>query len=279
MEQRKIKAVFFDIDGTLRDNESKRVPDSAKAALERARKAGLFLFVATGRHKLEIEEEKLLEDIRFDGYVTMNGQYCYCNNQVVFDAPIADQCVKDMLRLLKEEPFPCLFMEEDRLYINMINDMVVKSQNGIGTRLPPVLDVRRAAGRRIYQMVPYVNPEKEGFLKERLTGCEWIRWHDDHAVDLIPRGGGKSVGMEHMAARFGIGLSGTAAVGDGHNDVSMLKAARLGIAMGNAGEEVKNAADYITGSVKTHGIEGAIGYILAYNSGLNEIIDDRRKEG
>lgn len=272
MANREIKAVFFDIDGTLRDYETKRVPESAKAALLKAREAGLILFVATGRHKLEIEEEGLLEDMRFDGYVTLNGQYCYRDDEVLLDNPMDRRCVEAMLRLIEEDPFPCLFMEVDRMYINMVNEMVVKSQKGIGTRLPPVLDVNQAAKRRIYQMVPYVNAEKEALLKDRVKGCEWVRWHDENAVDLIPGGGSKSLGMEVMAARFGLDLNETAAVGDGHNDVSMVEAAGLGIAMGNAKERVKSVADFITGSVKTNGIEGAIGYILDYNGRMREIV-------
>ena len=74
MSKRQIKAIFFDIDGTLRDFETKRIPESTKEALRKAREAGILLFIATGRHKLEIEEENLLEDMEFDGYVTLNGQ-------------------------------------------------------------------------------------------------------------------------------------------------------------------------------------------------------------
>ena len=45
-----IRAIFLDIDGTLRDFDTQRIPDSAKSALERARRAGIMLFIATGRH-------------------------------------------------------------------------------------------------------------------------------------------------------------------------------------------------------------------------------------
>ena len=61
--EKKIKAIFFDIDGTLRDFQTKRIPDSAKEALMEARRAGILLFIATGRHKLEMEQEDLLEGL------------------------------------------------------------------------------------------------------------------------------------------------------------------------------------------------------------------------
>ena len=71
-----IKAVFFDIDGTLRDFDTGRIPESAREAVAQARREGILCFAATGRHLLEIEEESLLEGVSLDGLVTLNGQYC-----------------------------------------------------------------------------------------------------------------------------------------------------------------------------------------------------------
>lgn len=72
-----IKAVFFDIDGTLREFEESGIPAYTRTALKLAADAGLRLCIATGRHWLEIEEEGLLADLVFDAYVTLNGQLCY----------------------------------------------------------------------------------------------------------------------------------------------------------------------------------------------------------
>ena len=52
-----VKAIFFDIDGTLREFEKKGISMSTRQALDKARQAGIRLFIATGRHYLEIEEE------------------------------------------------------------------------------------------------------------------------------------------------------------------------------------------------------------------------------
>ena len=61
-----VKAIFFDIDGTLREFEKKGISMSTRQALDKARQAGIRLFIATGRHYLEIEEEKLLDDLVVD---------------------------------------------------------------------------------------------------------------------------------------------------------------------------------------------------------------------
>ena len=65
-----IKAIFFDIDGTLRDFQTGIIPESARRAVEEAQGEGILCFAATGRHLLEIEEENLLEGISLDGPLT-----------------------------------------------------------------------------------------------------------------------------------------------------------------------------------------------------------------
>ncbi|MEY8352267.1 Cof-type HAD-IIB family hydrolase [Lachnospiraceae bacterium 54-53] len=266
MTKKPIRGIFFDIDGTLRDFETGRIPDSAKEALAAAKEAGILLFIATGRHKLEMEEENLLEGLFFDGYVTLNGQYCYCGDRVVHELPINPAAVERTLEILEEEPFPCMFMEEDRMYINMVNPAVESAQSGIGTSLPPVSDVERARNRRIYQIIPYVSADAELRLKEQLEGCEFIRWHDGMAFDVIPAEGSKWEGILRMAEHYGLSPEETAAIGDGGNDVSMLSGAGLGIAMGNAPDEVKKAACHVTDSIEKDGLKKAVFYILDHNS-------------
>lgn len=265
MMKKPIKGIFFDIDGTLRDFATGRIPDSTKKALLTAREAGLLLFVATGRHVLEMEEEDLLEGIAFDGYVTLNGQYCCCGETVVYELPINPADVRRTLELLKEEPFPCLFMEKDRMYINMVDQMVETVQAGIGTRIPPVADVERAGSQKIYQMIPYISADGKKKLAERLTDCEFISWHDGFAWDVIPASGSKEEGIRRMAEHYGLSMDETAAIGDGYNDVSMISGAGLGIAMGNAIDEVKNAAGYVTDPIEKDGLKNAVFYILDQN--------------
>lgn len=265
MTERLIKGIFFDIDGTLRDFESGKIPDSTKEALLMAKDAGIRLFIATGRHRLEIEEENLLEGIPFDGYVTLNGQYCYCNEKVIYDLPICSRDVKRTLNLLKKEPFPCMFMEKDRLYINMVNQLVVETQERIGTKIPPVIDVERARNQKIYQIIPFVSSREEQRLRQELTGCEFVHWHDGMAFDIIPENGSKWKGILKMAQYFGMDPEETAAVGDGKNDISMILGAGLGIAMGNASKEVIQTAGYVTGPIDQCGLKQAVLHILNHN--------------
>ena len=70
-----IKAVFLDIDGTLLSNTTGQIPKSAGEAIDSMRMNGVKVFTATGRHMSEIRDLPV-DDIRFDGYITLNGQLC-----------------------------------------------------------------------------------------------------------------------------------------------------------------------------------------------------------
>ena len=72
-----IKAAFFDIDGTLLPFHAKALPESTVQALVALRENGVKTFIATGRPPVHLPYLHALDGIPFDGYVTMNGQYCY----------------------------------------------------------------------------------------------------------------------------------------------------------------------------------------------------------
>jgi Cof subfamily protein (haloacid dehalogenase superfamily) len=90
-----------------------------------------------------------------------------------------------------------------------------------------------------------------------LPGCSSSRWFPTF-TDINPLGIDKSVGIEKMNALYGITQEETMAFGDGGNDISMIRYAGIGVAMGNAEEKVKQSADYVTSSVDDDGIGAAL---------------------
>ena len=77
-------------------------------------------------------------------------------------------------------------------------------------------------------------------------------------LEIVPIGVNKAKALATLATTLGIELSQVAALGDGLNDVEMLREAGLGIAMGNAPEAVKSAADWITGTNDEEGVAQAV---------------------
>ncbi len=163
-----IRAVFFDIDGTLLPETKPEVPESTMKAIRRLKEKGILIFAATGRHMLEIEDLPL-EEIPFDGYVLLNGQLCTDKDgRIISDYEISGPDAETMLRIFQEKELPVMIIEKDRMYINMVNDLVEKAQKEIHT---PVPEKGRYEGGRIYQFVVYAGEKEVSRLREKVSQC------------------------------------------------------------------------------------------------------------
>ncbi len=251
-----IKAAFFDIDGTLLSHSTNSVPPSAVLALEELRKKGILTFIATGRHISMLEQMAPLRGLRFDGMITLNGQYCRNDQEIIYHCPIAKSDIAALLDYLKANPHPCILVEEDQMYINFHNALVEKVQAAIHSDMPTLGDLNRGYDHPIYQAILYMSDEDLARLPN-LPGIRLTRWNLGGA-DLIPSNGGKATGIAKVLAHYGIEKSETIAFGDGENDVDMFAAVGTAVAMGNACPEAKAAAHYITDSVDEDGIWNAL---------------------
>ena len=255
-----IKAVFADIDGTLYSHTAGRIPQSALAAIRDAREQGILVFAATGRHKGEIADLNI--DLELDGWITLNGALCYSDKEIWYKAPVCGNDLRALLAFLKENPFPCQFMEEDLMYINMEDDAVRRSLATIHTPYPAVIDPVRALEHDTYMVIPWVSESIWQKVSSRMKDTVYTRWND-LAADAMSRYAGKRQGVEAACRYFGIDPQETAAFGDGPNDLSLFEACGLSIAMGNSSEDVKRAADLIADDIDQDGFEKAVRqYIL-----------------
>jgi Cof subfamily protein (haloacid dehalogenase superfamily) len=82
-------------------------------------------------------------------------------------------------------------------------------------------------------------------------------------LEIVPKGANKAAALMHLVAILGLDLSQVAAIGDGYNDIEMIRAAGLGIAMGNAPEAVKSAAGWVTGTNNEAGVAQAVRQLFA----------------
>ena len=105
----------------------------------------------------------------------------------------------------------------------------------------------------VYQVMLACCPEEYDAILENVNHAKIATWWDK-AVDIIPANGGKGMGIAAMLEYYGIEESEALAFGDGNNDIEMLQAVGMGVAMGNASDDLKAVADDICGAVADDGI-------------------------
>lgn len=252
-----IKAVFFDIDGTLIPHGQEAIPNSTIMALKQLKEKGIKVFIATGRPVTTITNA--LSQFDFDGYLALNGQYCYINGTVVRDCYIAQQDIAQVIPYLTKQQISCIFAEKDYVYVNLRSQQYLEFHQGIEEQMNVIDDVSRSENHHTYQLMAFINESEEAEFFKHLPHCKSARWHPMFA-DIIPEQGGKDKGIEAMAQFLHLSAGEVMAFGDGGNDIDMLKCAGIGVAMGNASAKVKEAADYITTSVDQDGIYQALKY-------------------
>lgn len=258
MKQPKIKALFFDIDGTLVSFQTHKIPASATQALEKAKANGVEIYISTGRPKALIT---VLGDIEhlIDGYITANGAYCFAHGEDVCLHAIPANDVETMVEEATLRHFSCVLVgtknlciyQPDEKFQRIFVDMLQVKAFEQGVTIDEILK------EPILQLSPFITPRQEETLMPKLTGCLSGRWHPEFA-DFTSRWADKGQGLCAMARHQGFSVEETMAFGDGGNDIPIIKQAAVGVAMGNGVPGLKKVADHVTTSVDEDGVKNAL---------------------
>lgn len=248
-----IKAAFFDIDGTLFSHTIHAIPESTRRTVNLLREKGIKVFIATGRSLKETKRVPL-GDLKFDGYVTLNGQICLdAEENILFEVPIKGEDGAYLLDAFVNKKFPLAIVEKERIYINYIDDSVIRAQKSVNI---PLLPIKEYEGAPIYQFIGYMNCEETEKIAPKIPNCKITRWYNE-GIDIISKDGGKANGIQKVLEFYGMTKEEIIAFGDSDNDMDMLEFAGIGVAMGNAEESVKAVADYVTTDIDEDGIWNA----------------------
>lgn len=249
-----IKALFFDIDGTLVSFKTHAIPQSTIDALTRAKENGLAVFISTGRPYSLINNLGAISHL-IDGYITTNGAYTFIGKQTISITPIPEADVDRILSFSDKEHATCMVVGER----DIVMHNPTKKAEDIFSRLLDVhgltSEVIHEGGRfgNVLQLTPVITPEQQSILENGVSDVVMARWCPDF-VDITAKGVDKAKGLMEVARHCGYDISETMAFGDGGNDISIVKNAGIGVAMGNANESLKPVADYITSSVDEDGV-------------------------
>lgn len=256
MEKRKIKALFFDIDGTLAGYETHRVNETDLESLRKLREEGILLFIATGRDLRIPIEARITEDVMplMTGVVNANGQQCcLADGTEISSHHLSEEDFPAIRKTCEENHISILYYLGQNSYITEMTDHVAGFAGHVGIPHPPVRPMEPDLSAP-QKLCLYASPEDEDRLLRPLMKHTFTARNTEHLIDLIPEGIGKDSGIREVCEYFGISPEETMAFGDGENDIAMLRAAGIGVAMANAEDCVKAAADYVTDTAEKAGI-------------------------
>lgn len=254
-----IRALFLDIDGTVVSFKTHQIPATALNALQTAHANGVRIVIATGRVPALLCP---LQGIPVDAWITANGA-------AIYDAhfhPIIEKFLpQESIARLASNPPPDVgwfFADRAGVAVPSIHAKFPLLRDLLNLDLPHnTTPWPQIAKRQWIQAGYFLTPEDDhGQIAEWLPGCKALRWHPLFA-DITRADTEKANGVEVLSRHFDIPLSECAAFGDGENDISMIRLAGAGVAMGNANLSVKAASDFVTDSVDDDGLANALHHL------------------
>jgi len=272
------KLLALDLDGTLLDPYGK-LPATARDAVADARRAGLLVVVCTGRRFRTALP--LLRELELTGFVVVNNGAVVkdlASGATLHSAYFEADVYPEALELMRAAGSPLVYIDDyesgtDILMERGLPPHPFQAQylRDHGGQCREVDDLGATAEQRVIMLsmmadegtlVPLREEANRALAGRVQTHMIWNKNYEGHILEFFSTRSGKWNALERVAAESGIQASEIAAVGDDTNDVSMIRGAGLGIAMGNAVDEARRAADQVVRSNAEGGVVEAIRRVL-----------------
>ncbi|MFC5467461.1 Cof-type HAD-IIB family hydrolase [Cohnella suwonensis] len=250
------KIAFFDLDGTLLDEE-KRIPDDTVEAIRKLKMSGVEPVIATGRAPYFFQP--IAEKLGIDSWVSLNGAYVVYRGEEVYQRTIPLSDLEKLVELAGELGHPLVFEGKANFYTNKEgHSHVFDAVESLKVKHPGV-DAGFWRTEGVYQVFLHCESHEEHAYPDKLPNLRFVRWHAK-AMDVLTSAGSKADGIQALLASLGLTTEEAVAFGDGLNDKEMLELVGLGIAMGNSHEELLPFADHVTSRVEEGGVRNGLVY-------------------
>ena len=264
--EKKIRLIALDLDGTL-TNEEKIITPRTFDALMTAQRQGVRLCLASGRPPYGMMPLARELHMEMYGGVVMaynGGHVMDCATRKVITETILDESL--LSRLLHFESLSGMTLmtyHEDKIYTSHADDTYVHiSSRNNKMDVVGVEDFLRDVPKPVNKCLMVGNPANvpywEHVMQEAFRGEMNIMRSTPYFIELLPLHIDKGPALESIARSIGIVPDDIMAFGDSYNDISMIRTAGIGVAMENAEDAVKDAADYVTLSNDNDGVAAAL---------------------
>lgn len=249
------KIVFFDLDGTLLTSKLK-ISSSSIEAIRAIQEQGIEPVIATGRNIGEIGNVFELTGIQ--SCVAMNGQYVLFNGDLIYENPIDQNEIKDFHAAVSRNGHELAFYGPDKITVTAANSEIISKNyyERVGTEYPPV-DGARYFKESIHMMVLFCAEGEETYYQEAFPYFQFVR-HSTLGCDVYPTEASKATGIKRLIEHQNLSFENTYAFGDGLNDIEMFRLVKHPVAMGNAINNLKKIAKFVTTSNDEDGIRNGL---------------------
>jgi hypothetical protein len=248
------KIFFFDIDHTLLDHRTNRIPPSALAAIASLKADGHTIAIATGRgyeHALEY-----IEQVQPAYAITQNGARILRGETVVQHHPLSSAGLMALFRLMASRGHAYGATDGKTPHVSALVKEALEPMGTVDLQAFPA-DLKDVQPFPIFQGWLFFHEDLDATLlpelRETFPEFDYVRWHTT-ALDVLPRGIHKMTGCDWVLADAGIDVAHAYAFGDGLNDLEMLQGVGTGIAMGNSHPRLLEVADRVAGAVHEDGL-------------------------
>lgn len=248
--------IFFDIDGTIVDDESQIIPASAVRAVEALASAGHTPVINTGRPYSHIDPR--VRDMAFTGWVCSGGMEVYVDGQWLVKQRFSSGIRQIVIDAVRECNMQVIYEAVGGFLLDgefSSNDRVVLESKRIVER---GCFAKQLAGstEEIIKFVTFDGPEsRHADFVEKMQPYFTCIERGGGMVEYVAKGCSKASGVELLLTHLGTRREDTFAFGDSTNDISMFRAVGHGICMGGGMIEAKAHAEFVTADLLDDGIE------------------------
>ena len=260
----RIEMVAMDIDGTLLRRD-KVISRAVLNTIRDCRDHGTRMLLASARPPRATKT--LYELLELDTLqINYNGALIHCavRNKHVYHQPVKAQLVQNICRLARRvDPNVVISIEIlDKWYTDHIDDTLPTETSKLCTPdfIGPLDAFTHVPATKLMLLAPpdRLAPVEQAVRQKYEKTCRIVS-ADPHLIQISHRDAGKGVALRRVATdHYGVDMARTMAIGDAPNDVGMIRAAALGVAMGNAWSQVKDAADVIAPTNENDGVAWAL---------------------
>ncbi|MCF7925694.1 MAG: Cof-type HAD-IIB family hydrolase [Candidatus Izimaplasma sp.] len=250
------KIIFFDIDRTLYNPNTKSIPKSTIKALKKLHNTpNIEIAIATGRAYYMLH---IIEEIKpfIDIYILINGQIIMKDGDTIFTNPLTKEEVRKVVTLFEQNNLKYGFLGEHNETLNIVDEKGKRAFELVSMNIPKV-DPDFYKHHDIYQMWAFCERKNHCQYITNLNSLNVVPWLGD-GFDVLSKGMSKKEGIKKILDILNISKEYAYAIGDGENDIEMLDYIPNSIAMGNGSENAKKHARFITDDIEDDGVYNAL---------------------